>query len=142
MVVVEVGWGDSYDVIIAGWCLQPCERGTPLCSISPNPSTRHPIFNPTLPLAVKWRRLQLLTGRRPRPAHNSSSPPNMVRDGHVVAILDWEYAGWLPEVWEYVFALRGMDLVDWNSLGSQVTGLFGTRYDLEYILMNFIISIC
>ncbi|KAK3897337.1 hypothetical protein C8A05DRAFT_48007 [Staphylotrichum tortipilum] len=65
----------------------------------------------------------------------------MVRDGHIVALLDWEFSGWLPEYWEYVFALHGMDTIDWKSLGSQVPSLFETRYDLEYILMDFITRI-
>ncbi|KAL2021796.1 hypothetical protein VTK56DRAFT_6570 [Thermocarpiscus australiensis] len=65
----------------------------------------------------------------------------LVRDGHIVAILDWEFAGWYPEYWDYVFALRGMDNIDWKTLGSHVPSLFSKRYDLEYILMKFIVSI-
>ncbi|KAK4142107.1 kinase-like domain-containing protein [Dichotomopilus funicola] len=65
----------------------------------------------------------------------------LVRDGHVVALLDWECAGWYPAYWEYVFAVMGMDRVDWGSLGCEVPGLFpeGGRFDLEYILMNFVL---
>lgn len=62
----------------------------------------------------------------------------MVRDGRIVAILDWESAAWLPEYWEYVFALRGLDNVDWETLGQHLPSLFDKRYDLEYILMGFI----
>ncbi|KAM0230514.1 hypothetical protein ACHAPO_009279 [Fusarium lateritium] len=65
----------------------------------------------------------------------------LVRDGHIVALLDWEFAGWYPEYWEYVFALRGMDRLDWETLGSHVPSLFVSRYDLEYILVGFILSI-
>ncbi|KAG9255085.1 kinase-like domain-containing protein [Emericellopsis atlantica] len=65
----------------------------------------------------------------------------LVRDGHIVALLDWEFAGWYPEYWEYVFALRGMDKLDWETLGSHLPSLFTKRYDLEYILLEFIISI-
>lgn len=64
----------------------------------------------------------------------------MVRNGHVVALLGWEYAGWYPECWEYVFALRGLDSIDWKTLGDQVPSLFSTRYDLEYILIGFILN--
>lgn len=65
----------------------------------------------------------------------------IVRDGHVAALLDWEYAGWMPEYWEYAFALRGMENVAWQTLGCEVPWLFGTRFDLEYILMGYIMSI-
>ncbi|KPM41702.1 hypothetical protein AK830_g4845 [Neonectria ditissima] len=65
----------------------------------------------------------------------------MVRDGRVVALLDWEWAGWCPEYWEYVFTLRGMDMVDWETLGSHAPSLFAKRYDLEYILVGFITTL-
>lgn len=59
----------------------------------------------------------------------------MVRDGRIVALLDWEFAGWYPEYWEYVFALRGLDNIDWETLGRYLPSLFAKRYDLEYILV-------
>ncbi|POR34215.1 Uncharacterized protein TPAR_05585 [Tolypocladium paradoxum] len=65
----------------------------------------------------------------------------MVRDGRIVALLDWEFAGWYPEYWEYVFALRGMDNIDWETLGRYLPSLFTKRYDLEYILMRFILGL-
>lgn len=67
--------------------------------------------------------------------------PVVFTHGDVAARLDWEYAGWMPEYWEYMFALREMDNVDWQKLGCEVPGLFGTRYDLEYILMGYIMRI-
>ncbi|POR32750.1 Putative phosphotransferase enzyme family protein [Tolypocladium paradoxum] len=51
----------------------------------------------------------------------------MVRDGRIVALLDWEFAGWYPEYWEYVFALRGMDNIDWETLGRYIPSLFAKR---------------
>lgn len=65
----------------------------------------------------------------------------IVRDGRIVAILDWECAGWYPDYWEYVFAIRGLDNVDWDTLGQHLPDLFAERYDLEYILMGFILSL-
>ncbi|KAL2757325.1 hypothetical protein ACRALDRAFT_1060724 [Sodiomyces alcalophilus JCM 7366] len=65
----------------------------------------------------------------------------IVRDGRIVALLDWEFAGWYPEYWEYVFTLRGLDNMDWETLGRYVTSLFAKRYDLEYILVRFILSL-
>lgn len=65
----------------------------------------------------------------------------MVHDGRIVAILDWESSGWYPDYWEYVLALRGMDNVDWETLGRHLPDLFPQRYDDEYILMRFILSL-
>lgn len=65
----------------------------------------------------------------------------MVRDGRIVAILDWEFAGWYPEYWEYVFALRGLDNIDWETLGRHLPSLFARRYDQEYILVGFILRL-
>ncbi|KAI1735730.1 kinase-like domain-containing protein [Xylaria scruposa] len=65
----------------------------------------------------------------------------IVRDGKIVALLDWEFSGWYPEYWEYVFALRGLDNIDWETLGLKIPSLFTKRYDLEYILVKFILSL-
>ncbi|OAA43763.1 Protein kinase-like domain protein [Metarhizium rileyi] len=65
----------------------------------------------------------------------------IISEGRIVALLDWEFAGWYPEYWEYVFALRGLDNVDWKTLGQQLPSLFDKRYDLEYILLRFIVSL-
>lgn len=65
----------------------------------------------------------------------------MVCDGKIVAMLDWEYAGWYPGHWDYVFTMRGMDNVDWETLGRHAPDLFAERYDLEYILMGFVLRI-
>ncbi|KAI4199535.1 MAG: hypothetical protein LQ346_002549 [Caloplaca aetnensis] len=45
--------------------------------------------------------------------HNDLAPRNiLVRDGTVVAILDWEFSGFYPEYWEYAKALCWPD---WQS---------------------------
>ncbi|KAI0118369.1 kinase-like domain-containing protein [Nemania sp. FL0031] len=63
----------------------------------------------------------------------------LVRDGKIVAILDWEFAGWYPEYWEYVFTLRQLDNQTWETLGLHVPSLFTKRYDLEYILVMLLL---
>ncbi|KAG8163974.1 hypothetical protein KVR01_005892 [Diaporthe batatas] len=65
----------------------------------------------------------------------------MVRDGRIVAVIDWELAGWYPEYWEYVFAMRGLDNVDWETIGQHIPSLFDKRHDLEYILLGFILNL-
>ncbi|KAL8963775.1 MAG: hypothetical protein Q9183_004971 [Haloplaca sp. 2 TL-2023] len=45
--------------------------------------------------------------------HNDLAPRNiLVKDGEVVAILDWEFSGFYPSYWEYVKALCWPD---WQS---------------------------
>lgn len=65
----------------------------------------------------------------------------IVRDGRIVALLDWEFEGWYPEYWDYVFALRGMDNLGWETPGCSLPSLFTKRYDLEYILTGFILNL-
>ncbi|CAK7208439.1 hypothetical protein SCUCBS95973_000103 [Sporothrix curviconia] len=75
-------------------------------------------------------------------AHGDISARNIiVRDGRIVVLLDWAYAGWYPAYWDYVFTLRGLDNIDWETLGSHVPSLFPKRYDTEYLLMLFIMNI-
>lgn len=64
----------------------------------------------------------------------------MIRYGCIIAV-DWETTGWQPEYWEYVWALRGLDNVDCETLGQHIPSLFAKRHDLEHILMRFIISL-
>ena len=74
--------------------------------------------------------------------HSDITPRNiLVRDGQIVAIVDGEMAGWYPEYWEYVWALHGMDHIDWENLGCLVPSLFDKRHDLEYILVQFVANI-
>ncbi|KUI55080.1 hypothetical protein VP1G_02422 [Cytospora mali] len=74
--------------------------------------------------------------------HSDISAQNIiVREGRIVALLDWEFAGWFPEYWEYTFALRGLDNIDWETLGQHLPNVFPKRYDLEYILVHFIPSL-
>ncbi|KAE8148037.1 kinase-like domain-containing protein [Aspergillus avenaceus] len=48
-------------------------------------------------------------------AHADLCPRNIiVRDGEVAAIIDWQFAGWYPEYWEYTKAHFGiLDMPDW-----------------------------
>ncbi|KAK1754183.1 kinase-like domain-containing protein [Echria macrotheca] len=47
----------------------------------------------------------------------------------------------MVQYWEYVFSMRGLDNIDWESLGERVPSLFDQRYDLEYILLHFILQL-
>jgi tRNA A-37 threonylcarbamoyl transferase component Bud32 len=56
----------------------------------------------------------------------------MVKDGHIAAIIDWEFAGWYPEHWDYCKTL--------HSLVGHETGylfckeIFEKQYHMEYLV--------
>lgn len=50
--------------------------------------------------------------------HGDLNPCNIiVRDGKVVGIIDWEFAGWYPHYWEYTAAWFGNIIrTDWQGM--------------------------
>lgn len=70
--------------------------------------------------------------------HADFAPRNILVDEsyHVTAILDWEDAGWYPEHWEYIKALRDlMPMPDWTDYLSRI---LEPRYEQEYIGMSWL----
>lgn len=69
--------------------------------------------------------------------HSDFSPRNiLVDEGRVTAIIDWEYAGWYPEHWEYIQALRQLKpMPDWPDYLSRI---LPPRFEREYIGMAFL----
>ncbi|KAJ5343191.1 hypothetical protein MYU51_002479 [Penicillium brevicompactum] len=69
--------------------------------------------------------------------HADFAPRNiLVEGGRVTAILDWEYAGWYPEYWEHIQALRQVKpMPDWPEYQSLI---LPPRYEREYIGMSFL----
>ncbi|KAJ3568455.1 hypothetical protein NP233_g5696 [Leucocoprinus birnbaumii] len=58
----------------------------------------------------------------------------MVRNGRLVGIIDWEYAGWYPEYWEYTALSYVVDnnqpeLTFWGAVG-----IFSGKYEQELAL--------
>lgn len=60
-------------------------------------------------------------------SHCDLTPRNIiVQDGRIKALLDWEYAGWYPEYWEFVkFFDRPTGCKDWKSFA-------GTMFEVPY----------
>lgn len=69
--------------------------------------------------------------------HSDLSPRNILVDGdRVTAIIDWEYAGWYPEHWEYIQALRQLKpMPDWPDYLERI---LPPRFEREYIGMSFL----
>lgn len=53
----------------------------------------------------------------PKFTHRDLHPFNiLVRNGKVVGIIDWEFAGWCPDYWEYTSAWSGNRIrTDWQA---------------------------
>ena len=68
--------------------------------------------------------------------HSDIAPRNiLVRDGKIVAILDWELSGFYPEYWEYVKALY---LPDWEDswIRERVVDKIMKPYHIEHAVMR------
>lgn len=46
----------------------------------------------------------------------------LVRDGSIVAVLDWDSIGWYPSFWEYAFSRRGSFHSSWQETFDEVFG--------------------
>ena len=64
--------------------------------------------------------------------HGDLTPRNIIVKGdRVQALLDWEYAGWYPEYWEYMkFFDRPTDCKDWKEYAEII---FGTQYPKQLL---------
>ena len=64
--------------------------------------------------------------------HGDLSQHNiLVQNGKITGLIDWEFAGWLPEHWEYVnFVKRAPVNRDWRDYA---TTIFSQRYDSELV---------
>ncbi|OAP55770.1 hypothetical protein AYL99_09922 [Fonsecaea erecta] len=61
-------------------------------------------------------------------SHADLCPRNLiVRNGKIAAVIDWQFAGWYPEYWEYTKAHYSFPNVDWWDRFEQAV----TRYDDE-----------
>lgn len=70
--------------------------------------------------------------------HGDLTPRNIiVKDGEIRAIIDWEFAGWFPEHWEYVKFLECCtDCHDWKNYAPHV---FDTSYEKELVIHQAIV---
>lgn len=65
-------------------------------------------------------------------SHADLSPRNIIiRNSQIIALLDWEYAGWYPEYWEYVkFLMNPSGCKGWHDLASDI---FEISYPSEFV---------
>ncbi|EXJ91609.1 hypothetical protein A1O3_00157 [Capronia epimyces CBS 606.96] len=59
----------------------------------------------------------------------------IVRDRKIAAIVDWQFAGWYPEYWEYTKAHYGLlNMPDWYSEFKDVVTRYDDELDAEHAL--------
>jgi len=65
--------------------------------------------------------------------HGDLNPANiLVRGGHVVGIIDWEFAGWYPHYWGYTSAWYGnITRTDWQDALGQFLEPFPAELEME-----------
>ncbi|THV55383.1 hypothetical protein BGAL_0009g00330 [Botrytis galanthina] len=87
---------------------------------------------------LKMAEHSLLTNHAIIFAHGELAPRNiLVKEGRVVAVLDWENAGWYPEYWDFVKSFNAMDSrcgewYDW------VERVFPVGYEQEFMNDRFV----
>ncbi|KAF2753648.1 kinase-like protein [Pseudovirgaria hyperparasitica] len=69
-------------------------------------------------------------------SHSDLAQRNIiVKDGRIVAIIDWAFSGWYPEYWEYTKAHYGMmNVPDWYSEFERVMPKYDDELKAEYLL--------
>lgn len=65
--------------------------------------------------------------------HGDFAPRNILvtEDGTVVAIVDWETAGWYPEYWEFTKARYTLEHMDWTPVIGEMTGTYEQEFQAE-----------
>ncbi|KAJ5087481.1 hypothetical protein N7456_011097 [Penicillium angulare] len=88
-------------------------------------------------LLLHYAKYALFEGHNIIFTHGDIAPSNILVDGdQVTAILDWEYAGWYPEHWEYSNALKVINPVPgWSDY---LAIILPPQYEKEYIGMFFL----
>ena len=70
--------------------------------------------------------------------HGDLTPRNLlIKDGRIHALVDWEFAGWYPEYWEYVkFFERPTRCRDWKDFADVI---FPQSYPEELVTFQAIV---
>ncbi|KAJ5154949.1 uncharacterized protein N7500_010388 [Penicillium coprophilum] len=71
-------------------------------------------------------------------AHGDLRPQNiMVKNGYVVAIIDWELSGWYPEYWEFAKTLLIWGCQnDWTEYVVRILQPYHAQYFMHQFLME------
>lgn len=95
------------------------------------------VFAATPSILVRKFRQRLRIDHRVVFTHADLAQHNIIiRDNNVVALVDWQYAGWYPEYWDYVkFFSRPARNKDWYEYADVI---FPQSYDEELFQFQFL----
>jgi serine/threonine protein kinase len=111
----------------------------------PFPSERHfndyitaNLLKSTSPERRRFLRNLLQDSHKITFTHGDLHPNNiLVKDGHVVAVLDWEMSGWYPEYWEYCKALFNVQWEsDWQNRICEFLEPYTYEYAVDQVLLQ------
>ena len=75
-------------------------------------------------------------------SHGDLGPHNILwKDGRIVAIIDWECAGWFPEYWEYTRSYFGPRLLGWWEMYQEFTVQYPDELEVELKLAAYFVRI-
>jgi serine/threonine protein kinase len=75
-------------------------------------------------------------------SHGDLGPHNIMwKDGKIVAIIDWENAGWFPEYWEYTRTYFGCRRTDWWEAFQGITETYPDELAIEEMMATYFIRI-
>ncbi|KAI9841637.1 MAG: hypothetical protein M1837_000484 [Sclerophora amabilis] len=95
------------------------------------------VFAATPSILVRKFRQRLRTDHRVVFTHADLAQHNIIiRDNKIVALVDWQYAGWYPEYWDYIkFFARPARNKDWYEYADVI---FPQSYDEELFQFQFL----
>ncbi|KAJ2906786.1 hypothetical protein MKZ38_010777 [Zalerion maritima] len=96
------------------------------------------LLDDTPPAIARALASRLRTDHRVVFTHGDLTQSNIiVREGRIVALLDWEYAGWYPEYWEYVkFLNRFCRYKDWREYADDIFPVGYGDELVDYVALN------
>ncbi|KAJ5081883.1 hypothetical protein NUU61_010147 [Penicillium alfredii] len=140
---------EAWDSMSSGDYTGAVDRGKAMigrtCSIECGPFDSERAFNEFLledlvgkapDLLRHYAKHALMEGHDIVFTHGYFAPRNILVDesGRVTAILDWEYAGWYPEHWEYIKAMQR--LVPMPGWPDYLSRILPPRYEQDIILLT------
>ena len=99
------------------------------------------LWEPSTRKQIENIKLRLRDDHRIVLTHGDLKDCNILMDNadNVVAIIDWETAGWMPEYWEYIKAVHGRwHDEEWVSLTREIAPPYGEEMEVDdqYLIVN------
>lgn len=75
-------------------------------------------------------------------SHGDLGPHNILwKDGKIVAIIDWEMAGWFPEFWDYTRTYFGCRVESWWEAFQGITDTYPDELAIEKVMSSYFVRV-